>query len=117
MRTQSPQKSLTANEAVLMPNSVPANATPSFRSVHNDFIPHPARFPLRYRRTGLWQRRLHRADDSAGDLGLTFRSRKRLPIGAAIEVSIPLRGDVQKFRGTVVLVREMAEDYEIGVWF
>ena len=33
-----------------------------------------------------------------------------------MELSIPLRGDVQKFQGTVVMVREIPGGYDIGLW-
>ena len=43
-------------------------------------------------------------------------SPKRIPPGTTMELSIPLRGDVQKFQGTVVMVREIATGFEISLW-
>ena len=118
MRTTSTQQPFTAAEAVLMPNSVPSSTARSFKAIHNDFIHHPERFPLNYRRTSLWQRHFGSFQGSeTGDLGLTFKSKEYIAAGTDMEISIPLRGVIQKFRGTVVLVREIADGYEIGLWF
>ena len=77
------------------------------------FIHHPSAFPLSYKR--LW---FNKDNDSenAQAIGLCFRSEKYLKPGISVEISIPLRGEEQKFRGKVVLVRNMDDYFEIGIW-
>ncbi|MEX2479928.1 MAG: PilZ domain-containing protein [Gammaproteobacteria bacterium] len=82
-----------------------------------DFIAHPPQFPLRFRRHSLLPWRAPAAPDGGGDIGLSFHSSKYLPAGARIDLEIPLRGTTQRFSATVVLVREQADGYEIGLWF
>lgn len=82
-----------------------------------DFIAHPPQFPLRFRRRSLLPWRVSAAPGGGGDIGLSFHSSKYLPAGAGIELEIPLRGTIQRFSATVVLVREQADGYEIGLWF
>ncbi len=77
------------------------------------FIHHPSAFPLSYKR--LWFDK-DKDSDNAQAIGLCFRSEKYLKPGISVEISIPLRGDVQKFRGKVVLVRNMDDHFEIGIW-
>ena len=50
-------------------------------------------------------------------MGLSFHSEKYIPAGTRIDLEIPLRGDTQKFTATVVMVREEADGYVIGLWF
>jgi hypothetical protein len=104
------------NDDYVMPSSVPAYKPARFDAVRNDFIQHPAQFPIRYRRRDVLPWRNRRMDSAAGDLGLSFHSAKYIPAGTRIELEIPLRGDSQRFAGTVVMVREEAEGYEIGLW-
>lgn len=82
------------------------------------FIHHPKNFPLTVRK--LWFKK-SAVDDlsytSGEGLGLYFRSEKYLSPGSNVEVSIPLRGEEQKFTGQVVLVKNQGEEYEIGLWF
>jgi hypothetical protein len=99
-----------------MPNLVPHNAKPSFNKIRNDFIRHPQQFPLEFRRTRVWGWSTREKQAPSGDLGLSFVSQKYIPTGTTMELSIPLRGDVQKFQGTVVMVREIPEGYDIGLW-
>ena len=110
----------TAALAAEMPNLVPQQTIkkPCFDKVRNDFIPHPHAFPIEIRRL-----RPKRRDPYAlyeppvsGDLGLRFTIDKYLPSGSEIEIAIPLRGETQRFNGTVVLVRETAGGWELGVW-
>lgn len=102
--------------AAVMPNLVPNNPKPSFNKIRNDFIRHPRQFPLKFRRRRAWGWSMRDKQTPTGDLGLSFVSRKYIPTGSRMELSIPLRGDVQKFHGTVVMVREIAGGYEIGLW-
>ncbi len=91
----------------------------TFESTHFEgFIHHPKNFPLSVRK--LWFKTFAANDlnyDTDQGLGLCFSSNKYLSPGSTIEVSIPLRGEEQKFVGKVVLVRNQGEDYEIGLWF
>ena len=101
-----------------MPNYAASAEPARFESVHNDFIPHPAQFPLRYKRRPElpW---LHKKSQTsiAGDIGLSFHSSKYLPAGTRLELEIPLRGQIQRFAATVVMVRERPQGFEIGLWF
>lgn len=101
-----------------MPNVPPAMAPERLDAIHNDFIPHPAQFPLRYRRPSLlpW-RQQSPAPVTAGDVGLSFHSDKYVPAGTRLELEIPLRGETQRFSATVVMVREEADGFELGLWF
>ena len=109
------RQSVAANTAV-MPNLVPQDTKPSFTKIRNDFIRHPQQFPLEFRRTRGWGRSAREQQTPNGDLGLSFVSPKHIPAGTKMELSIPLRGDVQKFHGTVVMVRGIPDGYEIGLW-
>ncbi len=79
------------------------------------FIRHPRSFPMTVRRIWLdqWQGKKARY---LADLGLCFTSEKHIPTGAVLEVTIPLRGEEQKFKGKVVLVRNRGAFFEIGLW-
>jgi hypothetical protein len=109
------QQSVAAMLAV-MPNLVPKKPKPSFQKIRNDFIRHPQQFPLEFRRTREWGWSNREKKSSSGDLGLSFVSCKYIPTGTKMELSIPLRGVVQKFQGTVVMVRETPDGYDIGLW-
>lgn len=107
-----------SDATVSIPNARAAMAPDRLDAIHNDFIPHPAQFPLRVRRHVKlpW---LHRGETrgTAGDVGLSFRAQKPFPVGTRLELEIPLRGEIQKFTATVVLLREEADGFEIGLWF
>lgn len=111
---------LPGNAAGLMPE-MPNTAGPArperLDSIHNDFIPHPSQFPIRYRRHALLPWRNREPAPRAGDVGLSFHSDDYLPAGTRIDMEIPLRGVTQRFSATVVMVREVSSGYEIGVWF
>ena len=79
------------------------------------FIHHPADHPVRCRRVLNW-RRAQTGQQARSKLGLCFESTKFVSPGSAVELTIPLRGELQKFRGEVVLVRDIGFGYEIGVW-
>jgi hypothetical protein len=85
--------------------------------LHDDFIPHPAQFPLRYRRRPRLRWFGREPAAVGGDVGVSFQSPRYIPPGSALDLEIPLRGQVQRFSGTVVLVREQPQGYEIGLWF
>ena len=103
-------------EPFAMPNSARSAIFPEIDSVHNDFIPHPPQFPIRYRRTDLfpWNSKTDRHHEA--DIGLSFVADKHVRAGTTIELEIPLRGESQRFTGTVVLVRELTRGFEIGLW-
>jgi hypothetical protein len=86
-------------------------------TIKNDFIPHPAQFPLRFRRHGVLPWAPRSTEPPAGDVGLSFHSTKYIPAGTRLDLEIPLRGQVQRFTVTVVLVRERPQGFEIGLWF
>lgn len=76
-----------------------------------NFIQHPSTFPLSYKRIWLDP---DKADQKT--IGLCFNSEKYFKPGVTIEVSIPLRGEVQRFKGKVVLVMNMDDHFKIGMW-
>ena len=78
------------------------------------FVHHPSSFPLSYRR--LWFNNKDNTSEDTQSMGLCFRSEKYLKPGISIEISIPLNGEVQKFRGKIVLVRNMDDHFKIGLW-
>lgn len=79
------------------------------------FIRHPRAFPMAVRRIWFEWSQGKKARYKC-DLGLCFSSEKYIPTGAILEITIPLRGEEQKFKGKVVLVRNRGEYYEIGIW-
>jgi hypothetical protein len=81
------------------------------------FIHHPAAFPLTWRRV----RRLKWKKSSASEvqpanIGLCFGSEKYIKPGTELELEITLRGEIQKFTGRVILVKNLGECFDIGVW-
>lgn len=86
-------------------------------TMRGDFIPHPDQFPLRYRRRSTLPWRHDEPEAGGADVGVSFHSPRHLPAGTRIELEIPLRGVTQRFVGTVVMVREESEGYQIGLWF
>lgn len=83
-----------------------------------DFISHPAQFPLRYsRRRSLMPRFLRKREPVGGTVGLSFHAPEYIPAGTTLDLEIPLRGRAQRFTVTVVLVRECLEGFDIGLWF
>ena len=93
----------------------PSKAAP-VTDAQTGFVHHPCGFPLDYKR--LWFSSGDRLDaEGAGNFGLIFESDEHVPVGASLEVIIPLRNELEHFRGKVVLVRQAGDCYEIGVWF
>jgi len=78
------------------------------------FMVHPRGFPVECRLLR-WGREPHL--ELAGDMGLTFHSGRYMPAGSRIRIGIPLRGALQQFEGTVVLVKEAEDGFQIGLWF
>ncbi|MCB1747843.1 MAG: hypothetical protein H6977_01155 [Gammaproteobacteria bacterium] len=101
----------------MMPNPGAYTDPERLDDIHNDFIPHPAQFPLRYRRRSALPWRHKESSPVAGDVGLSFHSPKYVPAGTRLDLEIPLRGVTQRFTATVVLVREVDGGFELGLWF
>ena len=116
MHTINPMR-VSRGEMSTMPKQ-PADFTPErLDAIHNDFIPHPAQFPIRFRRRATLPWRDVGAVEIAGDVGVSIRSDKYVPAGTRIDLEIPLRGETQRFTATVVMVKELADGFEIGLWF
>jgi len=81
----------------------------------NEFIPHPSDCPIHVRRLGFKGRRRVRPQ-AASKLGLTYSSKQFMPPGTFVNVQIPVRGETERFRGEIVLVRETSCGFEIGIW-
>ena len=81
------------------------------------FIHHPAGFPIEAKRVwlGEWFDDAGEVEEP-GTIGLCFESDRYIKPGTVLELSIPLRGVIQKFRGRVVLVKWNGECCEIGMW-
>lgn len=79
------------------------------------FMVHPACFPTRVRRLWFWERPWFRADAALAGIGVLFHSDQYISPGEWIELSIPLRREIQKFTGRVVLVRVVPDGYEVGL--
>ena len=80
------------------------------------FLYHLRGFPLQYKRVWFNGKDDH-AKGAESNVGLIFQSDKYLKPGITIEVTIPLRDDLEKFRGKVVMVRNHQDGYfEIGLW-
>ncbi|MGR8920671.1 MAG: hypothetical protein ACU85V_13730 [Gammaproteobacteria bacterium] len=100
-----------------MPNTVGSTQVERLDAIHNDFIRHPAQFPIRFRRHTSLPWRAEIDAPTAGDVGVSFHSPKYVPAGTRLDLEIPLRGETQRFTATVVMVREVADGFEIGLWF
>jgi len=92
-----------------------ASASP-VRDAQTGFIHHPLGFPLEYKR--VWFGNAGKdANAESSDIGLIFESEEHIPTGSTLEIHIPLRGELEQFRGKVVLVRQSGDCFEVGVWF
>ena len=100
-----------------MPSTIASVSPARSDNTNNDFISHPAQFPLRYRRRSLLPWLTKKPNPVTGDVGLSFHCEEYIPAGATLELEIPLRGLVQRFTTTVVMVREGRSGFEIGLWF
>lgn len=92
-----------------------AGANP-VRDAQTGFIHHPIGSPLEYKRIWFGDPG-QQAGNDCSDIGLIFESEEHIPPGATLEIHIPLRGELEQFRGKVVLVRQSGDCWEIGVWF
>lgn len=80
------------------------------------FIHHPAGSPIEFRRIWFGNKHVGSMLDGEGNIGVCFESDKYFKPGTILEISIPLRGEQQKFRGKVVLVKNKGDLCEIGLW-
>lgn len=85
------------------------------RDQQTGFIHHPSGFPLEFKRVRFNGFRRNE-ELGSGEVGLIFESEKYIKPGWTLEVAIPVRGELTRFRGKVVLVRHSGEGYEIGLW-
>ena len=108
-----------------MPNLVKGSASEVNNSINNDFISHPQQYPLEIKRLRRWPFRRwswlkqdcnEKKHAQQASVGLRLRSAQYFETGSQVQISIPLRGEAQFFTGTVVLVRELSEGFEIGLW-
>lgn len=80
------------------------------------FIHHPPGFPIEWRTL----RQKHKPEDDGttanGNIGLCFETDHYIKPDTVLEVTIPVRGETQKFTGRVILVRNKGEIFEIGIW-
>lgn len=104
------------SEQSVMPNLVHRMSNEDINSIRNDFIQHPAQYPLEIKRIRRWPWSAKANVFSKASLGIKIRTDAYLEAGSEICISIPLRGEAQSFRGDVVFVRELSDGYEIGVW-
>lgn len=91
------------------------NRSTLIRDEQTGFIHHPAGFPIECKRLWFAEPDEH-TDMGHSDIGLIFDSEKYIKPGVTIEITIPLRNEIEKFRGKVVLVRHNGDFYEIGIW-
>ncbi len=103
-------------KALEMPEDISAAGGHGKSDPLDGFIYHPLSIPLsvRRRRPAWWHRQTR--SEAPGELGIIFRSDTYLPTGSLIELSISLRGEMHRFSGEIVLVREIEDGYEIGLW-
>lgn len=116
MRNLGSNALLSAAQAV-MPQLVPVDANPTSSGIRKaprgQFLQHPRGFPLSCKTLRKWWPKLPTARRDGA--GLSFHSTRPLPVGADIELEIPLRRGVERFHGTVVLIRELHDGFDIGV--
>lgn len=80
------------------------------------FIHHPPGFPLEWKYLRSWQKLTGQEHPDQGHLGLCFVADRYVRPGSLLEIAIPIRGEIQKFTGRVILVRNLGEHFEIGIW-
>ncbi len=116
MRNLGPSASLSAAQAAL-PQLVPVDANPTSsgtrKTLRGQFLQHPRGFPLFCKTLRKWWPRLQATRRDGA--GLSFHSTHALPVGTDLELGIPLRRGVERFHGTVVLIRELHDGFDIGV--
>lgn len=100
------------------PQLVPFSASPQqaglSRSLSGEFMKHPRDFPLSCRTVRKWWPWQARERRSLSRSGIAFHSRRAFPLGSDIELVIVLRRRAVKFTGTIVLIRELSDGFEIA---
>lgn len=81
------------------------------------FIHHPPGYPLEWHTIRHKQKPGQEELVSRGNIGLCFESDRYIKPDTWLEITIQIRGEVQKFRGRVILVRNKGELFETGIWF
>ena len=119
MGTQSRTRGTLDSSAVNMPNKSGRYAKYYSNTIYSPldgFIHHPASFPIEFRRIWFGNKHGDTIFNEEGNIGVCFESEKYIRPGITLEISIPLRGETQKFRGKVVLVINKGDHFEIGIW-
>ncbi len=75
------------------------------------FIRHPRDYPLHVHGSVAWRYRQAQAQGP----GLIFEHTRYLRPGSWLTISIPLRDGSERFNGRVVMLRETASGYQIGI--
>lgn len=104
------------NRKSFVPRRPAATLSGPVRDGQTGFIQHATGTPLQYRRLRPGGRRPQDRTQNTGEIGLMFQTDEYIRPGSMLEISIPLRDEVARFRGRVVLVKTNADHYEIGVW-
>ena len=104
-------------EQSVMPNLVNTSPDEFHNAINSDFIRHPDQYPLQIKKLRRWPWGAKAVDLSGAKHGLSIHTDRYVPAGSQLEISIPLRGATQAFVATVVLVRELASGFELGLWF
>lgn len=81
------------------------------------FIHHPPGFPIAWHTIRQNRNTSQEGTVGRGNIGLCFESDRYIKPDTRLEITIQVRGEVQKFSGRVILVRNKGELFEIGVWF
>lgn len=103
-------------EPSTMPNAVPRSPVEKIEAINNDFIRHPRQYPVQIKKKRNWPWINKQADLPHSRVGVSVTSEHYIAAGTQVEIAIPLRSDTQVFYGTVVLVRELREGFELGLW-
>lgn len=89
--------------------------TKPVRDAQTGFIHHPASVPFEWKR--IWfNTKQEVSETETANVGVIFNSEKYIKPGVTLEIIIPLRNETERFRGKVVLVRNIGDYYEIGLW-
>ncbi|NNE38560.1 MAG: hypothetical protein HKN08_09685 [Gammaproteobacteria bacterium] len=79
------------------------------------FIRHPSGFPLEIKRRRFWER--HDITETENPkIGIIFESMEYIKPGEIIDIIIPLQNKLETFTGRVILVKNVGEAFEIGLW-
>lgn len=81
------------------------------------FIHHPPGFPIEWHTLRQKRKTSQGGLIGRGNIGLCFETDQYIKPDTRLEITIRIRGEIQKFTGRVILVRNKGEVYEIGVWF